>query len=372
MSINALNPGQLTNICWHLQDRDAKALGITSHKMKEVVQGELKRRDDRLEELLSSYKVIKKFNVQSLKELKLFCLGEIHYQPQLHAEQLELIQFLASRGPCVVLHEGEEAMKVLKEEDIDQWIEIRSWQLLPRDNVYFVGWDDYTELNKLEEENYQQFYDKIEQIDLQYRSVVAEKTTEILKKTATLFPEAKLRPEHIEKYSLRACKKAASVTDVTGVFVFAKEKIKEMVYDHGYQLPITAIKDLVNVINASAETVKQARLIVPVYVDQAQREKIINQILAGRNTFPIRTKSMGDTVKNIDLILAQLGLRWATFVLIAGRKHLKMNEKGIDSPGSLHDLTYFYEQLKHHKAAILFSDQMLALDKKMIGSIDPL
>jgi hypothetical protein len=333
-----------------LQDRDTLALGTTSKKMQLVAKNELADRDKKLEELFSRYTITRKFNIQGLKEANLFCMAEIHRNPQCASDQLTLIAFLASRGPVLVITEGWPSMK---SGDTNIFLNLLAQNQIKSsldpvfmDNIFVIGWDNQDDFKRLQVE----IYRKYEQLDIRLevdRNNVVRRAHEVLPK--------KMLPSNEQLDELK--KLNLSRSDMFSLYM---SKIM------GYGLN--------NILQQSPEKLSQRQIdLVTQYVKvetisityKTQRGRQVNAAII--QTFPIRTKSMISTLQKLKRYLLDEGIRNAKCVLCAGLSHLDsetspdlLDPEMVVTERKARDLTSLYEELNNHRAAILLPSEILS------------
>jgi hypothetical protein len=363
MSINNLNSAFLAITCCYLQDHDVKALGITSKKIYDIAQKELIDRDNKLEQLLASYTIAHKFNIQTLKDVDLFCLGEIHYNQQLRSDQFALIDFLASRGPVIFILEGWLSMNAISVEDL----EIDLAQTNPfnprfRDSIYGIGWDDREDLIKLETAINQKYEEKQKQHEEQQEQLNEQRIL-LVNQTIELIPSWFSLIETICKIQLDAFQHLSPYE----VFFLTFKRMISIVSNFNDEKINPSPEKLEEIRNLYTR-IKLIHSILKSGKKTLELDRIRERCDAVTQTFPIRTMAMVNTLKKIDNFLLVQGLQHAKMVLIAGSTHLERA-----SPQAEYDLTNLYEQLNNHKAAILLPSEILdARVKKVKAKIKEL
>jgi hypothetical protein len=350
-TINSLDHKLVINICHSLQDRDAKALGITSKKMLGIIKRELENRDKQQEQLLSFYTITRKFNIQTLKETDLFLLGELHHHPQCLSSQIAFIAFLASRGPVILIQEGWPSMSVLKE--TDSWlVDIKSTASpIFKENVYAIGWDDQKELQELETAIDLEYKELNRQLDM-YRDYVLQKTYECFS-YEVLPQERRLSREEISNSFPNLAPWECFSTLMETIISIGHANID--------RFPPETYNNFLHI-----EQVFQ-NLENSFYNIKERRQILITD--AVKKTFPIRTKSMCNTLGKIDrLRSSDPNMRNAKAVLIGGIRHLELGEADINQEPEW-DLTPLYEQLSHARAAILMPLTAMAAHKARIAQL---
>jgi hypothetical protein len=327
MSINYLDSDRVMGVCYYLEDRDVKAVGSTSQRMQRIAKNELEVRDTKLEQLLSSYTISRQFNVQTLREADLFLMAEIHDNLQCTSDQSALINFLARRGPVLVVFEEWPSMEVLNEEDKNLVIEVKSLNPSLRNNIYAIGWNDMEQLEKMEAAIDQRYNELDKELDMD-RSYVMKKAAELLPKE--MLPSVKELSELSTQVS--------SNQEFFSAFM-NKIVIRDSTYKQ--RLVPSTLRNLVQITEWYEEVMK-------VY-NNIQMQKTELEYSVQEQTFPIRTTAMNNTLMKIALFLSNLGLKHTKIVLIAGYSHLEVE----DANKVAFDLTSLYKQLNNHKAAIL-------------------
>jgi hypothetical protein len=159
------------------------------------------------------------------------------------------------------------------------------------------------------------------------------------------FPSAEKFSQLVDEEDIRA----------ENVFEVALENIWDIAMANENQLAIDTTNNLQNMMLAPTEQVKKAFYIKKILKKNLKTEANTKDLGAIKQTFQMRTTAAINTLKNIGCILSDFGLQQAKVVLIMGGRHLYM--KATHKPAW--DLTRFYEQLNHHKAAILFSHKTM-------------
>ena len=340
MSINILNAdatnGQFLNhdvyktVCSYLQDRETLALGTTCKKMQLVAKKELEERDQQLEQLLSSYALTRKFNIQTLKEAHLLAIGETHDDPQCRLDQSNLINLLTRRGFVLLVMEGWPSMLAFNDEDKEYLIKKTSWNLASKNNVYAIGWDDCTKIDALNEAINRKF-EKEHTQHKQEREFIFQTAKKLLPKEMLPTEEeiSELNRQNI------SCDHQLFTRIMQTIHIKIAPQLMELPLEvfENYAL----LKDLHDELDQSYYSIKTS--------EQHDRDAAIIE------TFPIRTLSMNNTLGRINDFLLGLGLPHAKVILIAGTSHLESINEECEKAGI--DLTSFYEALSHHKAAVL-------------------
>jgi hypothetical protein len=327
MSINYLDSDRVMGVCYYLEDRDVKAVGSTSQRMQLIAKNELEVRDTKLEQLLSSYTISRQFNVQTLREADLFLMGEIHDNLQCTSDQSAFINFLARRGPVLLILEGYSSMEVLNDGDKSWMFEVESLNPTFRDNIYAIGWDNQKKVNKIMAAIKKRYNELDEELDMD-RSYVIKKAAELLPKE--MLPSV----EELSELSTQ-------VSSNQEFFSAFMNKIVTIDSTYKQRLFPSTLTNLARVTEWYEEVLKSHYIL--------QIQKMEQEQSATEQTFPIRTTAMNNTLMKIASFLLNLGLKHAKIVLIAGYSHLEVE----DASKVAFDLTSFYKQLNNHKAAIL-------------------
>jgi hypothetical protein len=99
-----------------------------------------------------------------------------------------------------------------------------------------------------------------------------------------------------------------------------------------------------------------------------QKRRRILIIDAVKKTFPIRTKSMVNTLGKIDCLRSSLDMCNAKAVVIGGTRHLELGQAEVTQEPEW-DLTPLYEQLNHARAAILMPFADMAAHSARIAKL---
>jgi hypothetical protein len=340
----------------YLVDSDIQAIGTTSKNMCAISKKEIQERDQKFEQLLSSYTVTHQFKIQELKEANLLLLPEHHSSQKCYLGQVALTAFLMSRGPLIVILETERSM----EKASNKSLLLSDLQSLSynssKDNLYGIGWDNLDEAYKLDAEIVKEFDEqnsKLTQELLDLSAIAKTKFPEIFFPSKeedlelqglaavrfSLFqPPARYKSEY---YSLYLEKTLANVD----AFLSGKREKKHRVYIkkeleifRGYH----EIKPSYSNINNSYSLLKK------------NRDNQLFAIVA--KTFPIRTKSMVTTLQALEKFKAEHKIPNAKAVLIAGAKHLHHDGEELIDPN--YDISDLHDELVHHKAVILLSKSL--------------
>ena len=328
MSIQALDSIQISTVfdlVW-LQDRDMLAFGITSKKMNSVAKEHLQKRDEMQAQLLSVYKMTRSYNVQCPKKVNLFCLGERHDDKPCLAAQAAFINFMASRGPILLLLEGWPSMKPIAINGWIWWITIDSAYA---NNCYAVGWDEREEQKRLDAE-----------IEQEYRA----QQVHLNKDRLVVFNEADKMPKVMEDEVVELLKE---------VYHFRME-------DFFFEIMNTRFDRWENLAQRTNCFNSEDRIRLA-YIDRQilnvqeadhkiKCEKIDKQLAATTKGFPGRTKGMIRTLQQLQQLRSNFGIPHAKAILRAGNAHLECTIADQDKPE--HDLTTFYEELKNHRAVV--------------------
>jgi hypothetical protein len=361
VSINVLGSEQLKVIFSPLQDREMQLLGSTSKKLQDFAKEALEERDKRVDQLLPSYTITRRFNVRTLREADLFLLGELHDRPQCLSDQVAFINFLASRGPVILICEGYSSMSVISKSEEESWlIQIKS-SVDPtfRDNIYAIGWDRLEELKKIITIIDQEYEEQNEQLDV-YRDY-------ILNELESLPKDLLLSSEELDQLIDRGL----SYRELWHVVM---ETLRtNCAAKMEKQLFTGTVIDSVDTVEAMGQFIGLSMDVEQSFAN-INAQKATHRSAAVKQTFPLRTEGMITTLKKIDSLLSVLGIRHAKAVLIAGCAHLAM-ETDVPKEDEW-DLTTLYGELNHHRAAILLPIEiwstLIKTKKKMQKTIQKL
>ena len=324
-------------ICPDLQDRDFHALGCTSKKMYDIAKREIEERDIEQARLLSLYTVTRKFNIFSLKEIDLFCLGERHNYVDCMEAEIAFVAFLVLRGPVILISEGWPSMKVL--EGKNWWVlaEIQA-SINPAfaGSLYSVGWDDQEKLRQLQEDIKKEYITK--------RSALNNDRQKLLDRAIKILP-SELIPSQEETSMLKpTCSKFYRVF---------MEKIETK------GIACNSIEVLEKVAIISEEHTKMEKIYHTLRNERSRKKNA-----ALEETFPIRTKSNVNTLQQLKKLKSDLGIPNAKAVSISGIAHLETDSEEQGKPEF--DLKTFYQELSNHRAAIFIPLEVEASAKALL------
>ncbi len=347
MNIISFPNSVLERICIQLQDRDIKALGMTSKKMLKVAIKCLDDRDKELEKLLRLFTQSRHFNINSAKDADVFAIGEVHENDQCLLNQRALMEFLLLRGPVIVLKECLPSMELV--------LESKAGECAPNPNLHSVGWDDM-QVVELMKANYRQIENKIYQIKImkhfsfkqlvEFDNFVLEKEKELLIKKQDLIKVC-LNKKPVHKYSeyYMQLKMELELTEIrienVGIVMECSKLIKnsfdEELWLYYDELECNQYHNLIEIL---------------------QRLKAQEVIIS--YTFPSRTRAMCNTLQKMRGLALQLGLCHPKIFLIAGWAHLEIvKSNALDDR---YNLIRFYEELNNHKAVVLLPSEHLSDD----------
>jgi hypothetical protein len=343
-----------------LQDRDVVALGLTSKKMLDIAKKELEARDETLTQLLFSYTISRMFNVKLLKEVDLFGVGDIHRHPQCVSTQRDLVNFLAWRGPVILILE-EEASGDFNEEFKTSLCDRKKFSF--RENIYLTGWDD----KGVSEKKFDALHAKqsrIGEILIEMRAIMDkidllenEFNTEESEQLTTLM---ELGGDEFYSFYNTFPPKIGDAFEVIMGWIGEfrklqreKEELDFLILKDVVQLePFIPEEDVKMLFDDDYEKIREFRNLYAPSPDDVVAD-IAHQ-------FPIRTLSMVNTLKKIESMIVQWALHRPKILLFAGCKHLEKLQDGLGENDVRFDLDSLYQELENHKAAILLPAASLA------------
>lgn len=263
---------------------------------------------------LSPYKEFKRFNISSPEDASIYLVAEEHSDQKSHTMQASLINYLASQGPVIVLHEGLEAGEILGDEFKDGILHIRYLNSSYKSNIIFVGWD-------VSEEAIRSIGTPEHLLDR-----IAKNVLESESKSKELFQE-------INEIAPGILKDRLDINIEFNIFTTLEEQKCKVVSD--------LIIGLVKINKIVIEGMQK--------YDELKENPIKEGAI--EETFPQRTKAMITSLSQIDTIKKNLGIENAKVVVIAGIKHIKTDKEDIANPN--YDLSSLYLELEKHKSIIL-------------------
>jgi|GEM_PF-6805022 hypothetical protein len=342
------------------------------------VQEKAEKYFSKLTEILSPYREFRRFNITQLHEARLFFIAEQHRDQQCITMKKSVVDFFASQGPVIVLHEGLPSGELLIDEEQKpykkRFIEIYHFDPAYADNIHFVGWDSTEEC--------------IRGTDPAYRLKVAlqsaeEKLSQQLKKIENLsFRLQKLEnkqqtPNRIQTLAAQINELAPGFFDDYGKIDFNIFcKLEKSKYELITEQMIPKLEKLINphylnklhekilsCITAQEEALQKAEKLS---AQKTQAEDDLNKYLGLtlfeqaaleskliREANPVRNEAFRSTVQNLDGIIHRLQLPHdAPILVITGPKHVKIDKEDEGDP--YYDISGLHEELeKNHKAVIL-------------------
>ncbi|KAF3361764.1 hypothetical protein PHSC3_001715 [Chlamydiales bacterium STE3] len=268
----------------------------------------------RISEYLSPYKEFKRFNVQSPEDASIYLVAEEHSDQESHIMQASLINYLASQGPVIVLHEGLESGEILGDEFKDGILNIRLLDPSYKNNITVVGWDVSEEL-------------------LRSIGTPEHALDQIAKNVLETESESRILSQKINEIAPGILKAHLDKNIKFNIFITLEAEKRKLL----------------------SELITEWARVNEIVIDGMQKYNELkkNSIKEGaiKKTFPQRTEAMISSLRQIDTIKKNLGFGDVKVVLIAGIKHLKTDKEDIDSPN--HDLSNLYVELEKHKSVIL-------------------
>lgn len=362
MSVYFSNSNITKNVSPYLLDCDVQLLGATSKKMYQIAQKEIQERDQKLEQLLSSYTLLRQFNIQNLKEANLFNIGEVHSNSECNKNQASFIVYLMSRGPVILILEPYKPLIPISAEDAAYdplLIQIHSL-IHPSNqcNLYSIGWDDREELSKIETEIEREYQEKNAQLEPEWKNIYStaqeilpgyllpfkEEWSELIQFAMSNCIGNRKKDLHYELFTLLVKGINANVNHFISLIM------KKQDSDDIMQCPIEDI-ELIAVLQERLTIVEALYFeVADKFLDlEAERDK--KKDAAVKTTFPIRTKGMVDTLQGLNDLRRNLGMPKAKAVLIAGDRHLNPNHN-INNDLDW-ELDSFYDELTNHQACVL-------------------
>ena len=351
MNITDLSNSILENICFYLQDRDVFAFERTSKKAAAVAKQVI---ENRFETLLSSYTISRTFNIKSPIEADLLLIGELHYDKECERTQAALINFWAGRGSVILILETtplDETIAPLVFEEEAKKTFIKEAAISSGENIHILGWDNKEcdkvavslerkarklEANKKEQKK---IYDKLIRA---FEKLNCDQSVEFRK----LIDNKELASDD------KLIKMPLSVIEVYVLHV----GFKLLEEDNNYLNFVVKTK-VINLEHVMSIEVFES------YFDSKEEEASFRKeyqtasIEDIHNEMPKRTESMVNTLRKIDTFISQKSLHRPKVVLIAGRSHFENSPSEKNDPR--YNLESLYQQLAHHKAAILIPTKLL-------------
>jgi len=343
MNINYLE-SCLKNLFCYLPDSEVQNVGQISKAMCKIAKNELQERDQKLEKLLSTYTLTHQFNIKNLKEAALFLLQERHSSSQCSLDQIELIVFLLSRGQVIIIFEGEPSLEKVSNENPYLKHILSLTKSTHKENLYAIGWDELKEAYELDALITQEFDKHNAQLN-EKRYAVLLKADE---KLAKFFPSG----DELEELKRLATVKPSVLQPRAFSFSEYFTLFMKRTLAHGERFlsqeignpECTAIKENLDLIANLFNTVQSP------YLDLQIKSAKDYNAMAGK-TFPIRTKSLTNTLEGLDKFKSEHCIPNAVAILIAGGEHVNFTEEEPDDPN--YDLTPIKAELTHHRAVIL-------------------
>ncbi len=344
----------------------------------------------KLIKILSSYREFRRFNISSLLNARLFIIAEEHRDPQSIAMKASLVNFLASQGPVLLLHEGLPSGELLIDYEQNKMKKdfVRAYfDSIHEDSICIAGWDGTEECikkasNPLEhlntllqvaEENYNQGKRELntaQQDDTRERltleSVVSrmDKLIDKIDRRNALFAQgSQIAPGIFEHPAL-----VMNLNDSDRELIMKQilpeiVKLSESDLEKELSLCENAQKESMQKIMELNNQITQAHsklieLMAEVNLAQMIVQKFSHNLPvlkqhAIRETNPERNTAAISTLQNLSDIKNRLDLPSdVPVVMIMGVKHCKVDEEDLNDFN--YDLTPLYEELERsHKAVIL-------------------
>lgn len=367
----------IRNICSYLPHADEVALAITSQTIYNILKETLLER--KLTQLFSPFTITHRYNIQSLKDVDLFAIGEHHGNSKCISDQVALINFLVLRGPVILIMEGWPSMKPISVLDpvvpYHLFNQIRS-SIPPTyiNNIHAIGWD-----------NQKQYSQLTTQIDLKYleevEQLINHKQNDFLsiisKLPKILWPSEKELAECEEFFEKNLDENVLPPSNFKRFYAIISSILDkgdkflpnlEDKIEYIFQVPTKIIE---NDVQIRGRLCQLAKLFVNLMCSKLEIniEKTNRNDKAIRDTFPIRTQSMTQTIQEINEFLAISGIPYAKKVLISGTHHLNSNsvfyKEQINDPN--YDVNPFYQALTNHRAAILLPTECIDLEKASVN-----
>jgi len=224
-------------------------------------------------------------------------------------------------------------------------------------NLYSIGWDDDEEELRLQAESDKEYNEKMKQLRPEWKNIYHTAKQTLPK---DFFPS---RKERDELANLIFSSSSADAKEEDLLADFYIELIDE-ICSKGEQLlspkllnlmkyPIEARKQIEtiqkNLICVKKSQQKTQAKFLKIILDAEEKEKAIHE-----KTFPIRTKSMVDTMQGLGNFKTKHKIENAKAVLIAGNRHVddsSINDYCDNNPN--YELALFHDEIKKHRAVIL-------------------
>lgn len=265
-----------------------------------------------ISKFLTSYREFCRFNIQSPKEASLYLLGEIHTDSFCLNTQAELIHFLASQGPVIILFERLPAGEILSHSRKKAFFENRRLNL--KDDISVAGWD------------------------------VSDRLINSIGTSPLYLEEIVKNVLHGENQSIKL---------FTAINKIAPGVLKNRLEADNIDVEIFLNSEfqVCRQVTEWIETLGKTNDFISYWMKKF--------VLAKKNpfrpaqctkTFPLRTAAMVSTLQQLDSIKRRLNVTEAKVVLIAGSFHLKTDRE--DFHDHHYDITPLYKELLNHKSII--------------------
>lgn len=344
----------------NLYDSALSSLGTTCKAMHVVCCAILQQRDERLQDMLSSYYTcINKYQVNSFINARLFCLGERHGSGSCQKIQKKIIHFLATRGPVVALLESLPSLQSFVKKDlveVYQPIQLIAREIKDLNNIHYIGWDDEESVAKIRdakvafEKPFQEessiLLTQFRKLKNEIQEITGENEIDRIASNLGIEEQCCMFESPVDYMSY--IKKTLGKTHLEEQNQIQNliEKMPTIVKEKGLLEKIERYEDLEDAISEFDCRFRRA-----INANTAGFDLIIE-------TLPARTKKMAETLSKIkEYIFEKLALTDARIVLISGQSHLAI--KKIDSHIPEINLSHFYEEVSQHRAAIFIPSQFV-------------
>ena len=344
----------------HFLDSTLISLGKTCKAMHSLSRDILLNRDEILNDMLSCYySCVNKYNINLIKEANLLCLGEVHESITCQNAQKILIDFLAKRGPVVVLLETLPSMQPFTKKELEN-VKVIANKLESSGNIHYIGWDDEKSVAKVRDEK------------VKFENTYVTNCTKLIKEIDELKVQIKKMTDKVDllKDEIQAIASREGIKEKYHMFgefgdylLHLEKRLKNLEaqdqINNRVKKIIGNVKSAVFLDNQckKGETALLEYKTISIQACQYHNETYMCKLIS--ETFPPRTHKMVMTLSTIkNYILENLKLANAKIVLISGLSHLGI--KKMKLPQIEFDLTPFYEEIRNHRAAIFFPKALVA------------
>lgn len=349
----------------YLHNRNLKSLGCTCKTAQKIARKILKEREDDLIQQLSPYACTKMFNIKSIKEAKILCLGERHHLKYYKKYEKNIINSLAKQGPVLVVLESLGALKRYEKGTLDKLnprnhtMDLIAERLDFSEHIHYIGWDNIESVQQILKKKKsieKPFQDKAEKLESETDNKFLE--IESLKVQVDLqFNEFHVTYEQMD-YLLNPMEFDRPIDYLD----YLRDCINKNKFKNNEQ--VVQVQKLTRMLEAALNTEDRLVQVVEKYnllikdlkkvmacwqIACLESEDQINSVLS--QTFPKRVSSMVDTLKGIQEYIKKLGYKEEVrVVIIAGDAHFQVPKNLINDKN--HRLDLFHKEIQKHRSAI--------------------